>query len=219
FARAGMKISDTTTEGRAYEISIEHHVHNEIVITNAAHWSIYALQTEEERGEGGFCLPIEVEASQDITFANFHSYRVISSYQPFPWAAKISRSRDIRFFNFHCDSNSKVSFDSSIFDEDQNIEIREHEFASLNVSQKVALRGAPKNSPFVAAGAKFEKLAGGFFNISGGAIDAHGNFHFVDARPQKIYRWDCAAKQLSTNAVAFQPVNVAADAEGNLLVI
>jgi sugar lactone lactonase YvrE len=219
FARAGMEISDTTTEGRAYEISIEHHVRNEMIVTNAAHWSIYALQTEEERDESGFCLPIEVDSSRDITFANFHSYRVVSSYQPFPWAVKISGSHEVRFLNFHCDSNSKVSFDSSIFDQDHNVELREREFASLDVSQKISRHKSSKNSPVVDTGAKIKKITGGFFNISGGAIDSHGNFYFVDSRPQKIYRWDSAAQQLSTNAVSFQPVNLAVDAAGNLLVI
>ena len=78
-----MVVSDTETEGRAYQISSEHHVRNEIQVRNAANWSFYALQTEEERGESGFALPIEIDSSRDITFANFHSYRVISSYPAF----------------------------------------------------------------------------------------------------------------------------------------
>ena len=122
FAQAGMVVSDTETEGRAYQISSEHHVRNEIQVRNAAHWRFYALQTEEERGESGFALPIEIDSSHDITFANFHGYRVISSFQPFPWAVKVSNSRDIRFRNFHCDSNSKASFDSAIYDQTHDIE-------------------------------------------------------------------------------------------------
>ncbi len=219
FARAGMEISDTRTEGRAYQISIEHHVHNELIVRNAAHWKIYALQTEEERGESGFCLPIEIDSSRDITFANFHSYRVISSYQPFPWAVKISDSRDIRFRNFHCDSNSKVSFDSSIFDQGNGVELRQHEFASLDVSGKISRRQSPEASPVVAAGAKIEKIAGGFFNISGGAIDPHGNFYFVDSHLRRIFLWDAGARRLSTNDVSFQPVNLAVDSAGDLMVI
>ena len=219
FARAGMEISDTTTEGRAYQISIEHHVRNELIVTNAAHWSIYALQTEEERGESGFCLPIEVDSSRDITFANFHSYRVISSYQPFPYAVKIADSSDIRFRNFHCDSNSKVSFDSSIFDQSHQAELRQHEFASLDISGNVPSPKQDEDSPVVADGAKIEKLANGFFNISGGAIDSRGNLYFADSHTQKIYRWDSAARQLSTNVVSFQPVNLAVDGSGNVLAI
>ena len=220
FARAGMEISDTMTEGRAYQISIEHHVRNELIVTNAAHWSIYALQTEEERGEGGFCLPIEVDSSHDITFANFHSYRVISSYQPFPYAVKVSGSRDIRFRNFHCDSNSKVSFDSSIFDQSHGVELRQHEFASLDVLEKIPRhRMDERISPVVADGAKIGELANGFFNISGGATDSRGDFYFADTRTRKIYLWDSAARQLSTNAVSFQPANLAVDDAGNVLVI
>ena len=219
FAQAGMEISDTKTEGHAYQISSEHHVHNEIIIKNAAHWKIYALQTEEEWGEGGLCLPIEIDSSSDITFANFHSYRVIHSFQPFPWAVKISDSHDIRFRNFHCDSNSKASFDISIFDQTHNIELREHEFASLDISSNPPPAKPQMSSPVVARGAKVEKLAGGFFNISGGAVDSHGNFYFVDAHEQRIYRWDSAKRQLSTNDVSFQPVNAVVDQAGNLMVV
>lgn len=219
FAQAGMEVSNTKTEGRAYQISSEHHVRNEVIVRNAAHWKFYALQTEEERGESGFCLPIEIDSSRDITFANYHGYRVISSFQPFPWAAKISNSRAIRFLNFHCDSNSKVNFDASVFDQTYNIEIRQHEFASLNISGNPPRPKPASISPVVALDAKVEKLAGGFFNISGGAVDARGDFYFVDACPQKIYRWDSAAQKLSTNSVSFPPVNLAVDAAGDLMVI
>jgi hypothetical protein len=219
FAHAGMLVSDTDTPGHAYQISSEHHVHNEIEVRNAAHWSFYALQTEEEWGEGGLCLPIEIDSSRDITFANFHSYRVIHSYQPFPWAVKISKSRDIHFRNFHCDSNSKASFDSSIFDQSHDVELRAHEFASLDISGQAPPAQPPTSSPVVARGAPVEELAGGFFNISGGAVDASGNFYFVDAHEQRIYRWDSAKQRLSTNNVSFQPVNALVDQAGNLLVV
>lgn len=219
FARAGMLVSDTQTPGHAYQISSEHHVHNEIEVRNAAHWSFYALQTEEEWGEGALCLPIEIDSSRDITFANYHSYRVIHSYQPFPWAVNISNSRDIHFRNFHCDSNSKASFDASIYDQSHGIELREHEFASLDISGKSPPAKPQTSSPVVARGAKVEKLAGGFFNISGGAVDSHGDFYFVDAHELRIYRWDSAKRQLSTNDVSFQPVNAVVDQAGNLMVV
>ena len=102
FAQAGMLISDTETEGRVYQMSCEHHVRHEVQVKNAAHWRIYALQTEEERGESDFALPLEIDSSHDVTVANFHGYRVISSFQPFAWAIKVSNSRDIRFRNIHC---------------------------------------------------------------------------------------------------------------------
>jgi hypothetical protein len=220
FAQAGMCVSDTETEGRAYQISSEHHVRNEIQVRRAAHWSFYALQTEEERGEGGFCLPIEIDSSHDITFANFHSYRVISSYQPFPWAVKVTSSHDIRFRNFHCDSNSKASFDDAVFDQTQNLETRQHEFAWLDISGHAPLNHSAINSPIAARGAKVEKLAGGFFNISGGAVGPRGDFYFVDAHWQRIYRWDSATRKISTVCdYPLDPVNLAVDQADNLMVV
>jgi sugar lactone lactonase YvrE len=220
FAQAGMRVSDTQTPGRAYQISSEHHVHYEIQVTNAVDWSFYALQTEEERGESGFALPIQIDSSRDITFANFHSYRVISSFQPFPWAVTVSNSRGIRFRNLHCDSNSKVSFDAAIHDQTHNLDIRQHELAWLDISGPAPPRKTPAPSPLVVPGAKVQKLAGGFFNISGGAIGPRGDFYFVDAHLQRIYDWNPASGQLSivsTNPV--EPVNLAVDHAGNLLVI
>jgi hypothetical protein len=220
FAQAGMLVSDTETEGRAYQISSEHHVRNEIQVRNAAHWRFYALQTEEERGESGFALPIEIDSSHDITFANFHSYRVISSFQPFPWAVKASNSRDIRFRNFHCDSNSKASFDSAIYDQTHNIELRQHEFAWLDLSDQVTRPKHTAPSPIVAPGAEVEKLAGGFFNISGGAVGPRGDFYFVDSHWQRIYHWNPSSRQLSTvSDSSLEPVNLAVDNAGNLMVI
>ncbi len=220
FAQAGMMVSDTETEGRAYQISIEHHVRNELKVRNAAHWHFYALQTEEERGESGFALPIEIDSSHDITFVNFHSYRVISSFQPFPWAVKVSNSRDIRFRNFHCDSNSKVSFDSGIYDQSHDIELRQHEFAGLDLSDQSPRPKPAKPSPVAVRGAKLEKLADGFFNISGGAIGPRGDFYFVDAHWQRIYRWDALSRQLSIiSDYPLEPVNLTVDRSGNLMVI
>ena len=220
FAQAGMVVSDTETEGRAYEISSEHHVRHEIQVRNAAHWSFYALQTEEERGESGFALPIEIDSSRDITFANFHSYRVISSYQPFPWAVKVSNSRDIHFRNFHCDSNSKVSFDDSVYDQTHGTEIRQHEFAVLDISGDTAHPRPALTSPVLEDGAKVEKLAGGFFNISGGATGPGGDFYFVDSHWQRIYRWSPKSRQLSTACDSpLDPVNLVVDQATNLVVI
>jgi sugar lactone lactonase YvrE len=165
-------------------------------------------------------LPIEIDSSRDITFANFHSYRVISSFQPFPCAVKVSNSRDIHFRNLHCDSNSKVSFDSAICDQTHDVEIRQHEFAWLDISGQAPGPKAAMPSPVVTRGAKVEKLASGFFNISGGAVGPRGDFYFVDAHWQRIYDWNPASQQLSTvSDYPLEPVNLAVDQAGNLLVI
>jgi len=219
YAQAGMVVSDTETPGRAYQISSEHHVRHEIQFRRAAHWTFYALQTEEERGESGFCLPIEIDSSHDITIVNFHSYRVISSYQPFPWAVKVCNSRDIHFRNFHCDSNSKVSFDDAVYDQTTGGEIRQHEFAALDLSGQAPHPVADPPSPVLAPGTRVTRLAGGFFNISGGAVGPAGDFYFVDAHWQRIYRWSAAGQLSTVSDAPLDPVNLAVDQAGNLLVV
>ena len=220
FAQAGLYISNTSTSGRIYELSSEHHVRNEVILRNVSNWQIYALQTEEERGEGGFALPLDIRDSSDITIANFHIYRVVSSYQPFPYAIKVSNSKNIRFRNVHCYSDSKASFDNAVFDQSHNVEIRRREFSWLTLSGNAPPSRSPEAPPVIAPGAKLEKVAGGFFNISGGAVDASGNLYFVDARRQTIYRWSPPDHQLTVvRENPLDPVQLAFDKSGNLIVV
>ncbi len=223
FAQAGMLISDTSTEGRVYQLSSEHHVRNEVMVQRAANWSIYALQTEEERGESGFALPLEIESSKNITIANFHNYRVISAYQPFPYAIRIQDSEDVRFRNVHGYSNSKVAFDASIFmetsrdqtgrDQSSGVALRDREFAYVDISDAPRHLQAKRPS-------RVEKLADGFFNISGSAAAPNGDFYFVDAHQQTIYRWSVTAHEVSVvRSSPLEPVNLAFDRAGNLLVV
>lgn len=220
FAQAGLYVSNTSTSGRVYELSSEHHVRNEVVLSKVSNWEIYALQTEEERGEGGFALPLEIRDSSDITIANFHIYRVVSSYQPFSYAIKVTDSKNIRFRNIHCYSDSKASFDNSVYDQTHDVEIRQREFAWLTLSGNAPETRTVEASPFLADGAKVKKVAGGFFNISGGAVDRSGNFYFVDAKWQKIYRWSASARELSVvRDNPLDPVQLAFDKSGNLIVV
>jgi len=165
-------------------------------------------------------LPLEIRDSTNITVANLHMYRVVSSYQPFPYAIKVMDSKNIQFRNVHCYSDSKVSFDNVLYDSTHNVELRQREFAWLGLSGNPpgALREGP--SPVLAAGAKIEKQTGGFFSISGGAIDRAGNLYFVDAKWQTIYRWSAAARKLSiVRDNPMDPVELAFDKADNLLVI
>jgi sugar lactone lactonase YvrE len=224
FAEAGMLISDTSTEGRIYQMSSEHHVRYELQFRNVSNWNIYALQTEEERGESGFALPVEITGCSNLTFTNFHIYRVISSFQPFPWAIKIAGSKNIRFRNIHHYSNSKVAFDATIYDQEHHQEVRQREFAWLTISggntSSTPPVVEPKPASLVrAAGATVQKVAGGFFNISGGAIHPSGDFYFIDAHWNRIYRWSAEERQVTTIQDApLDPANMAIDKAGNIMV-
>lgn len=207
FAQAGMLVSDTATEGRVYEMSSEHHVRHEIQVRNAANWSFVALQTEEERGEGPFALPLEIENSRDITIANLNMYRVVSVTQPYPTAVRVVNSHGIRFRGVHCYSNCKASFDNLLIAD--GVELRQREFASLTLDGPVAASKPDR---------RVTKVAGGFFNISGGAVGPKGEVYFVDAKWHRIMKWDGRSVTTVSDA-PIAPVNLVCDRSGNLIVV
>jgi len=220
FAQTGLYVSDTETPGHVYELSSEHHVRDEVKLVRVKNWEIDALQTEEERGESAFALPLSIEQSSNITIANYHGYRVVSSYQPFPSAIKVSESSDIRFRNVHVNSNSKVAFDNSIVEATHHQEVRAEEFASLDVPGAPAPPDQGDLSSILPADARLKQLATGFFNISGAAVDPAGQLYFVDAHWQRIYRWspqNAEAVVVRDNPV--DPINLAFDRAGDLLVV
>jgi sugar lactone lactonase YvrE len=220
FAQSGMLVSNTQTSGRVYEMSAEHHVRYEVQLHGVANWELHALQTEAERGESGFALPLEIRDSSRVTISNLHVYRVISSDQPFPWAVRLTGSKDIRFRNVHCYSNSKVSYDAAVFDDGAGVDLRQRELAFLDVSGRASRPAAAEPSRVLEPGVAVERLAGGFHNISGGAAGPGGDFYFVDARWHRVHRWSAAERRLVTVADApLSPVNLAFDTAGHLLVV
>jgi sugar lactone lactonase YvrE len=220
YAQAGMLISNTSTPGHVYQLSSEHHVRNQIVLRNVSNWEIDALQTEEEWGEGPFALPLEVDDSKNIAIANFHSYRVIASYQPFPYAVRVARSSNIRFWNLHVNSNSKVAFDNSVFDQTFGIQVRQSELAGLTISGSKPQAQPAQSLAVLASGAKVRKVCGGFFSISGAAVDRDGRVYFIDTHWQRIYRWSPATHDLKIiRDNSLQPTQLAFDKTGNLIVV
>jgi len=165
-------------------------------------------------------LPLELDGASNITIANLHMYRVVSSSQPFAYAIKATNSKAIRFRNVHCYSNSKVSFDNTIYDPVHRSEVRQREFSWLTITGNAPPQFTKDSSPLLADGAKLEKIATGFFNISGGAIDRAGNFYFVDPKWQTIYR--CSARSHVVSKVRdapLEPVQLVFDKAGDLIVI
>ena len=232
FAQAGLLVSNTRTSGRVYQMSSEHHVRYEVQLHGVANWELHALQTEAERAESGFALPIEVVDSQDVLFSNIHAYRVISSDQPFPYMATLAGSSDIRFRGVHSYSNSKVAYDVDGLRREPRSRAppagarlagrlgRSRAHGRHRAAARMARRRPPQRRASSSRVRRCSRLAGGFHHVSGGAVDPAGDFHFVDARWQRIHRWSVAEKRLSTVSDApLQPVNLAFDAAGNLLVV
>jgi hypothetical protein len=236
FAQAGFMVSNTATPGHVYELSNEHHVGNEIVFDHAANWEVDGPQTEEEAGESPESLSLEFDFSHNITIANYHGYRVTRSRAPFSTAVRLYQSSEIHFRNVHvnaesgygiCDEHgcgtflrlSKFPYENAIEDVTHHLEVREREFAVLDIE------GNPIEPPppaadaraVVAPGVDVKKLEDGFFSISGAAVDAAGKLYFVDHHQQRIYAWSAAEGLTIVRDNPLDPVNLAFDKSGNLI--
>lgn len=232
-ASAGFYVSDTKTPGHVYQLSAEHHYRAEIVLDHVENWEFLAPQTEQEVRDGVNAISTEMRNSRNILFANYHAYRVTRSIKPMDAAVKLYASGDIRFRNVHvnaesgfasCDAKgcgtylraSKYPFQNSIKDMTRQQQVRELEFAKLDVPAAPAV-AAPASAVPVSAGV--EKLADGFYSIAGGAVDAKGKLYFIDRQFQRIHGW---SKGEGLSIVADAPldaVNLAVGRSGDLLVL
>jgi sugar lactone lactonase YvrE len=236
FAQAGFYVSDTATPGHVYQLSVEHHVRNEIVLDGVQNWEFLAPQTEQEVGEGSDAVSLEVRNSRNILFANYHSYRVTRTFHPAVTAAKLYNSSDIHFRNVHvnaesgyatCDDNgcgtflraSKFPFENAIQDKTRKLDVREREFAVLDVVPESRPPVPPRRPAILAADAKVEKLEGDFYTISGAGVDAAGKLYFIDRRFQRIYEWSEKQGLNVVRDAAIDPVNLAVERSGKLLVL
>ncbi|HVI97557.1 MAG TPA: glycosyl hydrolase family 28-related protein, partial [Sphingomonas sp.] len=236
FAQAGFYVSDTETPGRVYQLSAEHHVRNEIVLDHVKNWEFFAPQTEQEVGEGMDAVSLEVRNSSDLLFANYHGYRVTRTWHPAAMAVKLYNSHDIRFRNVHvngesgyatCDDNgcttylraSKFPFENAVRDETHKRDVREREFARLDVPASPSPPAPPQRPAFLPTSAQVEKLEGGFFSISGAAVDAKGKLYFVEHHFQRIYSWSPDEGLQVVRDTPTDPVNLAVAESGDLMVL
>jgi sugar lactone lactonase YvrE len=215
YAAAGMYISDTSTAGRIYAMSVEHHVRSEVKFKNVSNWDVFALQLEEEVAEGRNCQPLEIENCSNLMFANLYLFRVIWHVNPYPYAIKSWNSKDIEMLNVHNYSQIKYTIDNTLFDVNTNTELRQRQIARLYISGKAPLR----HTPATAAGA-VQKLAGGFEFIDAVCADSRGNIYFSDSRWKRIYQWSVERNSLRiVTDIPFKPLSLACDKDDNLLVV
>jgi hypothetical protein len=236
YAQAGFYVSDTKTPGHVYQLSSEHHVRTEIKLDRVEHWDINAPQTEGEAGESIAAVSVEIQSSRNITIANYHGYRVTRSRAPFPAAVRIYNSENLRFRNVHVNAESgigfcnqdgchtflrlsKFPFENSIEDMTHHLEVREREFAVLDVPASPPTPQPADASAVLAPGAKVRKLEEGFYSISGAAVDSSGKLYFVDHHKNRIYSWSPTNGLVIENDHPLDAVNLAFDRSGNLLVL
>lgn len=229
FANAGFYISDTKTPGHVYQASVEHHYYTEIVMHRVSNWELLAPQTEEEFAESRNTVSFEITDSSNILIANYRAYRVTRTAGPVPAAVQLFNVHDIRFRNVHmnaehgykqCDEGrcitylraNKYPFENSIHDMTSDTWVRDRQFAVLDVTGSPPAAVTPK-------GIAVRKLAGGFQAIGGAALDSRGTLYFADRIAQRIYSWSESAGLNVVNDHTLDPVNLAVDGSGNLMVL
>jgi hypothetical protein len=227
-AQSGFYVSDTTTPGRVFQLSNEHHGRVEIGLDRVANWQFLAPQTEEEVIESAGALSLSIRNSRNILIANYHGYRVTRTLKPAPMAVRLENVDGIRFRNVHVNAESglgtcdrigcttflrasKFPYENAIVDVTHGIEVREREFAVLDVNANPA--------PVAAQGPAVTKLADDFWSISSGAVGPDGKLWFVERQFNRIYNWSEAGGLRLERDTSLAPVNLAVDKSGNVLVL
>ncbi len=219
-ARAGWTVEGTDTPGIAYQVSCEHHPSNEVQFLHASHWTVYALQTEEESPDGTDATAVELDDSHDVTFANLFDYRVSRNIVP-KIAALVSRnSGSVRLQNMHNFSQTRLAFDNSVLDETSSVTVRTHDFTSFEIGPQLRV-GSPLPMPSAFAhGAKLEKLAGGFSNATGLTSSPEGVIYFTDAARHRVYRWNPDTKEaVVVSQEIDSPQSATVVAPGTLMIV
>ena len=212
WAGNGAYISNTSTPGRIYAMSIEHHVNNEIRFNNVSNFKVYALQLEEESRESSECQPMELANCRNMVFANLYMFRVIRVNVPYAYSIRNWNSSNIEFLNVHNYSQIKYTTSNPLYDVNTHTTVRPWEFNRLYIDKETSV--APGNNDAV------KLLATGFEFAEGICRDSKNNIYCCDSRTRRIYKYDAQTKQTTLFAdYPWEPLSVACDKNDNVLVV
>lgn len=215
YATSGFYANNTSTPGRIYAMSIEHHVRNEVRFNKVSNWKVYCMQTEEESRESTECQPIEMDQCKDMTFANLYMFRVIRVNVPYHSSIRMRNCENIAFLNLHNYSQIKYTNNIAVFDVNKDICIRPWELSRLIVTGN-----EPHLQPQSEELNKVNQLASDFDFAEGIAKDSKGNIYFCDHRMRRIFKWSIETNSLSLIAdFPWSPSCLAFDSKDNLLVL
>jgi len=215
YATTGLYVSNTSTPSRVYAISLEHHVRNEARFENVSNWKLYAFQLEEESREGKECQMVELSNCKNISFNNFWIYRVIRVTTPKRVGVRIWNCENIEFRNVKNYTQKLVVTEFPIYDVNRDLPVYPWEFAKLTIT------GKEKGNKIIAnQTGKVEKLASGFYFVTGSTSDSKGNIYFCETLKKRIYKWSAETNSVTMIAdYPTQPFVLATDTKDNLLVV
>ena len=227
YASSGVYVSNTTTPGHIYAMSVEHHVRNEVRFNKVSNWKVYALQMEEESRESSECQPMELEQCSNMVFANLYMFRVIRVVKPYPYSIREWGGNNIEFLNVHNYSQTKYTTTIPLYDINTHTEIRPWEFSRLYIpgdsaagtgiiSGDSGIRGRTSLSGDPAT----RELATGFEFAQSPCTDSKGNIYFCESRMKRIYKWSAGTHTISLLAdYPWEPLSLACDTKDQLLVV
>ncbi len=214
YAVSGIYVSNTSTPGKIYAMSVEHHVRNEVRFHRVSNWKMYALQLEEESREGVYCQPMEISNCSNLVFANLYMFRVIRFKTPYPYSVRTWDCSNLEFLNVHNYSQIKFTTDNPLYDINTNTEVRPSELARLFISGRTPVNNS------VSSDGPARMLARGFEFAEGMCSDSKGNVYFSEQRLKRIYRWSAETNTLDLIAdYPWEPLSLGCDTEDNLLVV
>jgi len=212
YASTGLYISNTSTRGKVFAMSLEHHVRQEARLNNIANWKFYAFQFEEEGREGKNAQTLNINDCNNLMFANFWMYRTIRVNTPRPWGIKVSNSNNIDFRNMRSWTQVLQLPERTIYDMDKNLIVYPGDFARVTITGSEA---SNKNS-----GVSIEKLGYGYEFATGAASDSKGNVYFCENQQKRVYKWSAETNTISIYAdYPYKPFSLAVDTRDNLIVI
>lgn len=216
YSSAGLYVSHTSTPGRIYGMSLEHHLRNEAIFRNVSNWKIYDFQFEEE-AEGTDTQPLELINCENLTFANLYAYRVSRMQKPYSSAIRTWNCHNIEFLNIHNYAHPRIKFaaNASLYDVNSHQEARHCEMARLYLTSKESKTNPTRNKPGVA-----NLLATGFEFVDGLTQDSKGNIYFCEYRMRRIYKLDANSGTITSIAdFPWNAVSLACDTQDNLIVM
>ncbi|MXV14076.1 gluconolaconase [Pedobacter sp. HMF7056] len=215
YAANGFYVSNTSTPGRVYAMSLEHHVRNEARFENVSNWKMYAFQFEEESREGHDDQMVEISNSKNLMIAGMWMYRVIRVNTPKAFGVRIWNSENIDFRNVHNYTQILPVIEAPVYDVNKELPVYEWDFARLMVTGREKGRKVLTDRPGVV-----EKVATGFEFAAGATADSKGNVYFGENRMKRIYKVSAETGALSLLAdYPWKPFTLTTDTRDNLLVI
>jgi hypothetical protein len=145
-ARIGLRVENTATPGKIYQMSVEHHMRVESEFHKVRNWEMYAFQTEEENPAGATRTRWTSKTARACCSPTLTCIACRATCCPRPTrssrgAPTISLSKNVKVF-----SQTRLAFDNAIYNEANGAFVRSHFFTRFTVNAGSKPR-APSSPP------------------------------------------------------------------------